>query len=278
MFTLSQAIKDWREELVRAKINDSAIDELESHLQEHIGLLINECGMSEREAFATARDQIGSPRELAPEFKKVGQLLLADQIALSLCSLLVVVFMIWCGHLITSLINGAIAVEDPLLLIQVMTNDAGMLGMLLLALLGAYSATRRFFSTYAESTWITILSSLLRWVVLAGLASTSLGVIVWAVQNREINFTGSHVEWTGIFLFLWYFTGFAWLTLNSCHARWIPTLAISGGISFIAQWLAAVQIPHTSTPILIATSIQIGLLFSSRYLFPSQEPYRPAAA
>ena len=106
---------------------------------------------------------------LAPEFKKVGQLLLADQIALSLCSLLVVVFMIWCGHLITSLINGAIAVEDPLLLIQVMTNDAGMLGMLLLALLGAYSATRRFFSTYAESTWITILSSLLRWVVLAGL-------------------------------------------------------------------------------------------------------------
>ena len=70
-FHLDKAVAAWRERLQRARdfLADD-LDELEAHLRDHIEKLVGE-GLSERDAFRTARQRLGSDVQLASEYRKV---------------------------------------------------------------------------------------------------------------------------------------------------------------------------------------------------------------
>ena len=167
MFNLSSAIREWRKELAREGLDRSTIEELECHLKEHVERLTSEKGISESEAFATASKQLGSPGALAPEFRKVQQLLPADKTFL--CG----VFLL--GALIMYLaIRMNATGKTPLLWFHVTTITVGYAGMFLFAISGGYSVFRRIVTKNNEFAWFGVYSLLCRWAALAGLALVSV--------------------------------------------------------------------------------------------------------
>jgi len=71
MFSLEQAIKEWRQQMLAAGITDpSMLDELENHLCEEIKQQVNS-GLSVRRAFDAAVRQIGMPGVIKREFEKM---------------------------------------------------------------------------------------------------------------------------------------------------------------------------------------------------------------
>jgi hypothetical protein len=70
MFNLETAISEWRRQLLAAGINSPVpLEELEAHLREDIGQLMNS-GQNEAEAFETAVRHIGHAVALKKEFMK----------------------------------------------------------------------------------------------------------------------------------------------------------------------------------------------------------------
>jgi hypothetical protein len=70
MFNLEQAIKDWRQRLLAAGVeNPETLEELESHLREDIERQLRS-GANEPGAFERAVRQMGSGRQLKTEFTK----------------------------------------------------------------------------------------------------------------------------------------------------------------------------------------------------------------
>lgn len=73
MFDLNNAIADWRNNLTQhSGICDEDLDELESHLHDHIEQLQQQ-GLSAEEAFSQAASQIGDADGLEREYSKVGK-------------------------------------------------------------------------------------------------------------------------------------------------------------------------------------------------------------
>jgi hypothetical protein len=73
MFNLEQSISEWRRQLLAAGISSPVpLEELEMHLREDIGQLLNS-GQNEAEAFKMAVQELGQARLLQNEFKKTGQ-------------------------------------------------------------------------------------------------------------------------------------------------------------------------------------------------------------
>ena len=71
MFDLQQSLTDWRRQMLAAGIKTPApLEELESHLHEEIGRLV-ESGLDEQSAFHTAVQKIGPAPALQNEFEKV---------------------------------------------------------------------------------------------------------------------------------------------------------------------------------------------------------------
>ena len=70
-FHLDKAVAAWRDRLQRnrAFLADD-LDELESHLRDHVDRLVG-AGLSEREAFEAARRRLGSDLQLESEYRKV---------------------------------------------------------------------------------------------------------------------------------------------------------------------------------------------------------------
>ena len=60
MFHLESSIAQWRQQMLAAGIDPSALHELESHLREEIERQIKS-GLDESTAFATATQRIGQP-------------------------------------------------------------------------------------------------------------------------------------------------------------------------------------------------------------------------
>jgi hypothetical protein len=70
MFNLEQSISEWRKQLLAAGINSPVpLEELETHLREEIGQLMNS-GQNEAEAFKMAVQEFGQAGLLQNEFKK----------------------------------------------------------------------------------------------------------------------------------------------------------------------------------------------------------------
>src|SRR5690349_1831959 len=67
MFDLEQAIEDWRRKLSAAGIKAVVLDELESHLRDHMDALLR-TGLNEQQAFETAVVRIGEVQTLKKEF------------------------------------------------------------------------------------------------------------------------------------------------------------------------------------------------------------------
>ena len=75
MFDLEHAVAGWRRNMLAAGIDFSSMEELESHLRDFIESLVR-TGMSEKQAFEMAAQQVGQPNALHKEFKKVERLLM----------------------------------------------------------------------------------------------------------------------------------------------------------------------------------------------------------
>jgi hypothetical protein len=72
MSNLEQSIAEWRRRMLAAGLkNPSVVDELESHLREHVERQM-QSGLGGEEAFQAAVQQIGQPSSLKREFGKVG--------------------------------------------------------------------------------------------------------------------------------------------------------------------------------------------------------------
>src|SRR5712671_297785 len=72
MFNLEQAIAEWRMQMLAAGIKTPVpLEELEIHLREEIERQMKS-GLTARQAFGVAVQQIGQTGELKCEFKKVG--------------------------------------------------------------------------------------------------------------------------------------------------------------------------------------------------------------
>src|SRR5262245_20703274 len=71
MFDLESAMAHWRRQMRNGGINRSCVlDELESHLRDDIRRRI-QSGTETRSAFETSVEQLGPPRLLRPEFRKI---------------------------------------------------------------------------------------------------------------------------------------------------------------------------------------------------------------
>lgn len=71
VFDVNKAIADWRRHLAEvSKISADDLDELQSHLRDHIEQLVEE-GLSAQEAFGRAIVQLGDAAEIDGEFSKV---------------------------------------------------------------------------------------------------------------------------------------------------------------------------------------------------------------
>jgi len=70
MFTLEQAIDDWRRQMLSAGVPASAIEELENHLREDIGQQM-QSGASSRDAFLSAAGRLGPGPALNAEFARI---------------------------------------------------------------------------------------------------------------------------------------------------------------------------------------------------------------
>jgi len=69
MFNLEQAIAQWRKQMLATGIKAPVpLDELESHLRDHIARL--KTGVSEEDAFHTAKQELGDAKVLKREFSK----------------------------------------------------------------------------------------------------------------------------------------------------------------------------------------------------------------
>jgi hypothetical protein len=74
-FDTERAIRDWRERLfATGRITRSDVEELESHLRDHLDALA-EVGIHGEDAFATASKKLGEVTELGREFAKVNTIL-----------------------------------------------------------------------------------------------------------------------------------------------------------------------------------------------------------
>lgn len=70
MFNLNKEIQNWKKSLHKnPSLEDGYINELESHLRDKIEDYTNK-GMSEKEAFEKAKDEIGEPEKIGAEFFK----------------------------------------------------------------------------------------------------------------------------------------------------------------------------------------------------------------
>lgn len=75
MHNLEQSIAEWRKTMLAAPgagVSHDTIDELENHLRENVEQLVRS-GMTEREAFLRAVEQLGGAPTLASEFQKLDQ-------------------------------------------------------------------------------------------------------------------------------------------------------------------------------------------------------------
>ncbi|MHC4352055.1 MAG: hypothetical protein ACYS0H_04985 [Planctomycetota bacterium] len=73
MFDLNEEILQWRDNLAQADlVDESAVDELESHLREEVKSLASE-NLSEEESFWLARRRLGGAGDLSGEFAKINR-------------------------------------------------------------------------------------------------------------------------------------------------------------------------------------------------------------
>jgi hypothetical protein len=71
MFSLENAVSAWREQMLATGIKTPVpLDELESHLRDHIEEKVR-AGLSEQQAFDAAVFQVGQAKVLKAEFKKI---------------------------------------------------------------------------------------------------------------------------------------------------------------------------------------------------------------
>ena len=266
MFNLSSAIREWRKELAQEGLDHSTIEELECHLKEHVERLTSEKGISENEAFATASKQLGSPGALAPEFRKVQQLLPADKTFL--CGVFLLGALIGIGAAFLAIRMNSTG-KTPLLWFHVTTLTVGYAGMFLFAISGGYSVFRRIVTKNNEFAWFGVYSLLCRWAGLAGLVLVSVGLIsggIWARENLGSYWTWTPPEIGGLCVWLWYVAVFSWSSFESARHNWLPALTISGGIVCLAAWFG-VNGMATAPAFLITVVIHIVLLAGALRLF-----------
>ncbi len=105
MFQLEQALSDWKKACAQGEaLSEDTADELEGHLRESLGKLVND-GLTEEEAFMVATHRVGKPSQLHHEFGKVHQ----SRVWLNRTILML------SGYLILSLLFKFVAVDQALL-------------------------------------------------------------------------------------------------------------------------------------------------------------------
>ncbi|MBM3837419.1 MAG: hypothetical protein FJ398_05580 [Verrucomicrobia bacterium] len=233
MHDLESWITEWRKTLMAARhVGRDAADELESHLREHVDLLVRS-GMTEAEAFQLAVRQLGSPPAIASEFQKLERGTWWPVRAVAgvgvAAALLLAVF------LSSRFETGR---SSLLLAIHVFTVTLGYLSVFLLGTLGVCFVGQR---CVADFTPIR-LQSLSRVSFTFGCVATSLtaiGVVlgtVWARLEWGRYWAWDAKETGGLCVVIWLI---CFLTLH--RVRWVTAgsillLSVLGNIVVSLAW------------------------------------------
>jgi hypothetical protein len=179
MFDLEQRIQEWRQRVL-AELTGRAevIDELESHLREEVQHLV-QSGQQPPEAWALALHRLGTPRQLAGEFRKLPAQVWLPGRAVLIALICITGVVLWI--LLTKLLQEQM---EPLIAVHVFTVTAGYLAMFAVGTLAAWSLLIRALRGWTEHRATAFRAYALR-MTLGGVVLTLLGVATGAWWARD---------------------------------------------------------------------------------------------
>lgn len=236
MPNLEKLIADWRKSMMAAReVAPETVDELETHLREHIGQLVRS-GITESEAFPRAVAQLGGTRMIGAEFQKLNHRpWWATKVVAALGLLLVL------ANLTSAILFLNAGKINLLLATHVFFVGMGYSTMFLVGALGVFFVGQRCFSDFSpsRSRSLTRLTFMLGYIAAT---MTVLGIVLgmlwakiewgryWAWDIRE-NAALVIVLWQVCFLFTHRFT--------RTSARGILMMSLLGNIVVTLGWFGA---------------------------------------
>src|SRR5688572_26383528 len=179
MSNLETFLAQWRQSFTEAaRLNPKTLDELESHLRERIAQLIHS-GFPEPDACQRAAAELGSPGDLAAEFRK-----------LSATSWLPVKIVTGAAIVLTLALPAVLIAQPftgpgagPLLSAHVFAITLGYTTPLLLGALGACFVLQRAFGTFSPSRLVALPRVTSRFATV-GMICTTLGIFLGMIWTR----------------------------------------------------------------------------------------------
>jgi hypothetical protein len=196
---------------------------------------------------------MGAAEQINNEFAQGQRLLPADQAMLIFSIASVGLLCIAVPFLVASKATD----KGTILAIHVATITLGYLVAFLLAITGTYSTIRRLASTRNEVAWLEAYSFFCRRAVIGGLIVVSAGLLtggIWSKNNLGTFWDWNLKEVAGICVLLWYVAFLSWLSFRSEHPKWVPSLAICGGLICVVAWFGANRLATTPFFIVIVVA------------------------
>jgi hypothetical protein len=243
MFDLEQQIQEWRHRVLAALTGRAeVIDELESHLREEVQHLL-QSGQQLPDAWAMAMSRLGTPQQLAGEFRKLpppAEAWLPGRAVLVAftCIMGLVVWM-----LLTKLLEGLI---EPLLAVHVLTVMAGYLAVFTVGTLAAWSLLIRTLRGWDERRATAFRAYAFR-ITLVGALFTLVAVVTgawWARDHLGRYWAWDSKEVGGLAVLGWHV-----LMLAGLHLRKLvlapQLLGVLGNIVVSLSWFAPALATHS---------------------------------
>ena len=237
MFDLEEQVQRWRRSLAGSlPVSDETIDELESHLREAVESMML-AGQSPQAAWETALAQLGTPEQLAAEFRKLPS----------------VAFYRWLPAQVLLVVNGAFAVlmvwfvffklagktrHDPLLAFHVCSLVVGYTAVFAIGGLAAGLIIARAVSGWTERQSAALCSAV-RWWTGTGMALTLLGIVLgsfWARDHMGRFWGWDFREIGALSVLLWNAAVLGLLAWRPRNERLMMLLCQAGNLLVVCCW------------------------------------------
>lgn len=232
---LEKQIAEWRDTLSTQHLERETLDELESHLRDHIERLVQE-GMSEAEAFETAATQLGQGETLAAEFQKLEQhawlpIKVAAGIGILIAALLAIALLVS----INSDRSGI------LLASHVFCVTLGYTATFLLGLLGVCYVAQRSYAELSPGK-LRIIPVMTFRLGSAGAALTAVGILLgtlWSKGKWGHYWSWDAKETGALFILGWQMLYLGAHRFSRITGRSLLTLGLLGNVVVSLGWFGA---------------------------------------
>ena len=233
MKDLERLMADWRASMKsRAKVDDDALAELETHLREDMDRFLKD-GLDQTEAFNRALANLGPPAEIASEFKHADRTVWWPvKVAIALegvAALIMVVFM-------TARFRGGAL--NILLGAHVFTVTMGYLATFLIGGLGICFVCQRSFSEFSERGLQSLKDASFRFAVAAA-ALTAVGIalgMLWTKASWGRYWAWDIKETSGLAVLSWLIAFSAAHRWKSVTSRGLLLAGLAGNVIVTFAW------------------------------------------